>query len=91
MSTMNISLPSELKQFVDLRLQTEAYSSSSEYVRALIRQDRDREDMRAFMLKGLQSPSVGAFDDTYLDGLKQRVLDKQAALKQHLASLEPMA
>lgn len=81
---MNISLPNELKQFVDLRLQTQAYSSSSEYVRALIRNDRDREDMRAFMLKGMQSPSIGAFDDAYLENLKQRVLAKQAALNEHL-------
>ena len=88
---MNISLPAELKQFVDLRLQTEAYSSSSEYVRDLIRKDRDREDLRAFMLKGINSPIVGEFDDAYLEGLKSRVLAKQAVLKAHLQAVGSMA
>jgi antitoxin ParD1/3/4 len=74
MSTMNISLPSELKDYVDTRIQADAYGSSSEYVRDLIRQDRDREQLRGYMLKGIQSPIVGDFNEAYLLKLKQRVL-----------------
>jgi len=72
---MNISLPSELKQYVDTRIQNDAYGSSSEYVRDLIRQDRDREQLRSYMLKGIQSPTAGDFDESYLLTLKQRVLN----------------
>lgn len=78
MSTMNISLPSELKDFVDTRIQADAYGSSSEYVRDLIRQDRDREQLRAYMLKGIQSPIAGDFDEAYLLKMKQRVIDARA-------------
>ncbi len=37
MATMNISLPDELKQFVDAQVAEQSYTSSSEYLRELIR------------------------------------------------------
>ena len=42
MTTMNISLPENLKEFVDIRVQDGGYSTSSEYVRELIRKDQTR-------------------------------------------------
>ena len=39
MQTMNISLPDPLKDFVDAQISSGRYSSVSEYVRELIRQD----------------------------------------------------
>lgn len=48
MATMNISLPDELKQFVDQQVAEGAYGSSSEYLRELIRQ-RQREKAAAFL------------------------------------------
>ena len=41
MATMNISLPDELKQFVDAQVAEHAYGSASEYLRELIRKQRD--------------------------------------------------
>lgn len=73
MSTMNISLPDELKQFVDQRIQTEGYGTSSEYMRELIRRDRDRTQFRQYVLDGMQSPLVGRVDASYLESLRQRV------------------
>ena len=43
MSTMNVSLPGSLKAFVDERVRKDGYSTSSEYVRELIRVDRIRQ------------------------------------------------
>lgn len=40
MSTMNISLPESLKSFVDEQVGERGYSTSSEYVRELIRRTR---------------------------------------------------
>jgi antitoxin ParD1/3/4 len=40
METMNISLPDNLKGFVDSRVKTGSYSSVSEYVRDLVREDQ---------------------------------------------------
>jgi len=42
METMNISLPEPLKEFVDQQVAAGAYSSASEYIRRLIREDQER-------------------------------------------------
>lgn len=54
---MNISLPEPLKQFVDGQIATGRYSSASEYVRELIREDEKRkaqERLETLLLEGLQ-------------------------------------
>lgn len=54
---MNISLPEPLKQFVDAQIAAGRYSSVSEYVRELIRDDEKRkaqERLEALLLEGLQ-------------------------------------
>ena len=58
MQTMNISLPDPMKQFVDGQIALGRYSSASEYVRELIRDDEKRkaEDrLEALLLEGLES------------------------------------
>lgn len=58
MSTMNISLPGALKEFVDDRVQKDGYSTSSEYVRELIRADQQRQaerELAALLRAGLES------------------------------------
>lgn len=56
MTTMNISLPEPMKAFVDEQVLSAGYSTSSEYVRELIRRDQDRLKLRRLMLEGAQSP-----------------------------------
>jgi len=56
METMNISLPEPLKDFVDAQIASGRYSSVSEYVRVLIREDEKRkaeERLEALLLEGL--------------------------------------
>jgi antitoxin ParD1/3/4 len=58
MQTMNISLPDQLKDFVDERVGSGRYSSVSEYVRDLIRDDEKRkaqEKLEALLMEGIQS------------------------------------
>jgi antitoxin ParD1/3/4 len=58
MQSMNISLPELLKQFVDDQIAAGRYSSVSEYVRELIRDDEKRkaEDrLESLLLEGLES------------------------------------
>lgn len=55
--SMNISLPEPLKQFVDGQIASGRYSSASEYIRELIRDDEKRkaeERLEALLLEGLQ-------------------------------------
>ena len=42
-TTMNISLPEEMKAFVEAQAASGRYSNASDYVRDLIRRDRDRQ------------------------------------------------
>ena len=66
MATMNISLPDELKQFIDVQVSEHGYGSSSEYLRELIRKQRDVEKLRNMLLEGANSgPGVSVTPDTF--------------------------
>jgi antitoxin ParD1/3/4 len=57
-STMTISLPEDLKQFVKKRSLTAHYGTPSDYIRGLIREDLKRleqERLEIELMKGLQS------------------------------------
>ena len=57
MTSMNISLPEGLKEYVEQQTHG-GYSTPSEYVRALIREDQKRrakEQLDALLLEGLNS------------------------------------
>ena len=70
---MNISLPDALKSFVDDQVGARGYSTSSEYVRELIRKDQDRQRLREMLLEGVASPPAGMADADYFDRLRSRV------------------
>ncbi len=72
MSTMNISLPAALKSFVDEQVSSGDYSTSSEYVRLLIRRDQDRSKLRQLLLDGVASPPASVADDAYFGELRAR-------------------
>jgi antitoxin ParD1/3/4 len=73
MGTMNVSIPDELKSFVDSQVSEGSYGSTSEYVRELIRRDHDRRHLRAALLEGARSPVAGAADAAYFAGLRDQV------------------
>ena len=76
MTTMNFSLPDEMKAFVEARLAQEGYASASEYLRALIRDDQKRRakrELESQILEGLQGPSV-AMDREEWDSLRREAL-----------------
>jgi antitoxin ParD1/3/4 len=73
MSTMNISLPDQLKAFVDEQVNQRGYGTSSEYVRELIRKDQDRLQLRALVLAGAGSVATEPVGDAYFEGLRQKV------------------
>ena len=70
---MNISLPESLKDFVDDQVSARGYSTSSEYVRELIRKDRDRQRLRGLLLEGAASAPAATADADYFDRLRARV------------------
>lgn len=58
--TMNIALSEDLKAYIDRRVHEGAYTSTSEFVRHLIRNDEReaaQEKLRNLLLEGAESPS----------------------------------
>jgi len=73
MSTMNISLPEELKSFIDDQVSDGGYGSTSEYLRDIIRRERERARVRELLLEGAASPpSETLWDSNYFDKLRGR-------------------
>lgn len=73
MSTMNISLPNTLKSFVDEQVSQGSYGTSSEYLRELIRKDKDRLHLRSLLMAGAASAPAAVADTVYFDDLRERV------------------
>jgi antitoxin ParD1/3/4 len=78
MTTMNISLPDILKEFVDQQVTTAGYGTSSEYVRELIRRDQDRLQLRNLLLEGAQSKATGPADADYFANLRSDIKKRLA-------------
>ena len=68
---MNISLTDELKAFVDARVKARGYSSTSEYMRELVRRDEERaaeERFVALIQEGIDSgPSSRTWEEHELN------------------------
>jgi len=84
MNTMNIALPTPLKDFVLARVESDGYSSASEYVRELIRSDqkkRAKELLEQEVLRGAASP-VREMTRQDWAGLRER-LKKKTSKRAH--------
>jgi len=51
MTTMNISLPEEMKAFIEAQIAQEGYASASEYLRFLIREAQKRQAKQELEVK----------------------------------------
>jgi antitoxin ParD1/3/4 len=76
MSTMNVSLPQTLRRFVDKQVRDGAYAGASEYVRELIRKDRDVMKLRALLEEGLESGPAEPATDSWFAELRRSVRPK---------------
>jgi antitoxin ParD1/3/4 len=77
MTTMNISVPDEMKAFVEAEMAQEGYASASEYLRALIRdaqKRRARQELEAKLLEGLQGPVVQMTRDDW-DSIEREAME----------------
>jgi antitoxin ParD1/3/4 len=81
MSTMNISLPDTLKQFVDQQATTTGYRTPSEYICELIRRDQERTQLRHLLLAGAQSKPSGLADEAYFADLRSGIKKRQTQSK----------
>ncbi|MBA3605649.1 MAG: type II toxin-antitoxin system ParD family antitoxin [Actinomycetota bacterium] len=73
MSMMNLSLPDEMRAFVDERVEGGRYGSIGEYVRDLIRRDQDRQQLRDLILDGAGSALRPVADATFVSERRSRL------------------
>ncbi len=69
---MNISLPEPLKQYVETQTEQGQYSTVSEFLRELIRADRDKKELRDKIIEGIESPLIEEDAFEYLQNLQER-------------------
>jgi antitoxin ParD1/3/4 len=66
MATMNVSLPDQMKTWIDTRLEDGRFSNTSDYVRHLIRRDQERaqaiEALQQAIDEGVKSGEPEPFD-----------------------------
>jgi len=87
MTSMNVSLPEELKEYIEARTKS-GYSTPSEYVRELIREDQKRqakEKLDALLLAGLSSGDSLPVDAKFWNELKKEALAKLESRKKKSA------
>ncbi|MBO6765335.1 MULTISPECIES: type II toxin-antitoxin system ParD family antitoxin [Alphaproteobacteria] len=70
MATMNISLPDAMKQWVEAQSADGRYSNASDYVRDLIRRDRERREKIAHMQSLVSEAFQSGAGDRSMDAIR---------------------
>ena len=81
-TTMTISLPDEMKSFIEERLKAGSFSSASEFIRQLVREEQKRaeaERLDRMLIEGAESGEPIRTDDSYWQQLRKRVEKKVRA------------
>ncbi|MGL4405213.1 MAG: type II toxin-antitoxin system ParD family antitoxin [Notoacmeibacter sp.] len=83
MATMNVSLPDQMKEWVEAQAESGRYSNASDYVRDLIRRDRVKAEkiaaMQAVITKSIASGYSTRAPEELLKYAKMRSRQKSAA------------
>jgi len=81
MATMNISLPDPLKQFIDQEVREGRFSSTSDYMRDLVRQRqraKAESTLKQLIAEGLASGSAGQVSGGTFDRMRQELRERHA-------------
>ena len=84
--TIHISLPESLKEYMDERVNEEHYSTLSDYIRALVREDQKRyaeERLEKLLLEGLESGRGAALGSKEWKQFKKKALSRAKGRKPH--------
>ncbi|WP_028325074.1 ribbon-helix-helix domain-containing protein [Desulfatirhabdium butyrativorans] len=75
MATLNVSMPDELMVFIESRISTGEYQSASDYLRDLIR--HDREEIDRLLLEGVESGKAMPLDMAALQKKAEALLKER--------------
>jgi len=76
MTSLNISLPKVVKQYLETRVKEGDYSTPSEYIRNLVREDQKRrakEHIEEMLLAGMASGSPIPADARFWKQIRTRI------------------
>lgn len=80
MSTVNISLPEPMKDFVESQVTEGMYGSVSDYIRTLIREDQKRkaqEELENKLLAALDQGNLEEVTPEFFNQLRARITNKK--------------
>ena len=81
MTTMNISLPDSMRAFIEQKVAQSGYSTASEYIRQLVREDQKRaaqERLEALLMEGIESGPSREMTAEDWEELRRRVWQRHA-------------
>ena len=82
MATMNISLPDGLKEWVERRSNSTDYSNASDYIRDLIRRDKETSAQREWFEAEVEKGYASGFTETTADDiLKDMIAEAESAVR----------
>jgi antitoxin ParD1/3/4 len=76
MTTLNISLPDAMKSFIEAQVQKGMHASASDYIRALVREDQQRQaeqELEAKLLAAMESNDFREAAPELFERLRARV------------------
>ena len=79
LTSLNISLPQSLRDYVENQVRGLGYSTPSEYVRTLLREDRKRnaqEKLEALLLEGLESGKPIEITPEYWERKRRQLIER---------------
>lgn len=69
MAQMNISLPDGLKSWIEARVAEGRYSSSSDYVRDLVRREQEAEEKRRALRAAIEEGLASGISDRTIEDI----------------------
>ena len=81
MTTLNISLPEPMRAYVEQQVAQGGYSTASEYIRQLVREDQKRaakQRLESLLMEGIESGPSREMTVADWEGLRQRVWQRHA-------------
>ncbi len=79
MTTLNISLPESMREFINQQIDSGGYSTASEYIRHLIRQDQEKAEKKQIeklLLEGLNSGKPVEITDDWWSQKRLELMEK---------------
>ena len=79
MTSLNISLPDTMREFIDQQLKSKGYSTPSEYIRHLIRQEQEKEEQKrleTLLLEGLDSGTPIEMTEKWWENKRKELINR---------------